>query len=40
MAKPKKKRLITRKEDPPRLPRPTKKRRYRARWRPHEIVFW
>jgi hypothetical protein len=39
MTKRKRKKLITRKEDAPRLPKPTKKRRFRARWRPHEIVY-
>jgi hypothetical protein len=40
MAKPRRKRPAMRKEDAPKLPKLAKKRRYRARWRPHEIVYW
>jgi hypothetical protein len=40
MTKRKRKKLTMRREDAPRLPKPTKKRRFRARWRPHEIVYW
>jgi len=43
MAKRKRKKPKTHGEDALRLlkpPKPIKKRRYRARWRPHEITYW
>ena len=40
MAKPRRKKSAMRKEDLFRPLKPLKKRRYRARWRPHEIVYW
>ncbi len=40
MAKPKRKKPIAQRGDDPKLPKPTKKRRYRARWRHHEIAYW
>jgi hypothetical protein len=43
MAKRKRKRPATREESAFHLlknPKLAKKRRYRARWRPHEITYW